>query len=117
MDKTGFTTYLFGSVPSTTMTPGSTPLAVHHNTAAHRFEVEIEGQSAFAAYERDGDRLIFTHTEVPPAFRGGGVAGQIVRAALEFAAREGLRVEPQCSYVEAFILRHPEFQPLVDRAT
>jgi predicted GNAT family acetyltransferase len=40
-----------------------------------------------------------------------------VRVALEFAAQQGLRVEPQCSYVAVFISRHPEFQPLVDRPT
>ena len=99
------------------MSTGSAPLVVHHNVAAHRFEAEINGHFAFVAYERSGNRIIFTHTEVPPALRGGGLAGQIVRVALEFAAREGLRVEPQCSYVEAYTLRHPEFQPLVDRPT
>jgi len=97
------------------MSTESTPLVVHHNIASHRFEAEINGQFAFAAYERKGKRMIFTHTEVPPELRGGGIAARIVRVALEYAAREGLRVEPQCSYVEVFISRHPEFQPLVDR--
>jgi len=93
-----------------------TSLVVHHNRSAQRFEVEINGQQAFAAYEREGKRMIFTHTEVPPAFRGGGIAGQMVRAALEFADREGLRVEPRCSYVQVYLSRHPEFQPLVDHS-
>jgi len=50
---------------------------------------------------------------VPPALRGQGVAEKLVRAALASAEQEGRWVVPQCSYVTAFIARHPEFQRLV----
>ncbi|MFA5057082.1 MAG: GNAT family N-acetyltransferase [Opitutaceae bacterium] len=87
---------------------------VRHNPAASRYEIEVEGHLAVAEYVLEGDRIVFTHTFVPPELRGRGLAEKLVRPALEEAQRQGRRVVPQCSYVAAFIRRHPEFQPLVE---
>ena len=56
--------------------------------------------------------LALTHTYVPPEFRGKGLAGIVVRAALEFARQERKHVDPQCSYAAAYFDRHPEFADL-----
>ena len=85
---------------------------VRHDSAAHRYEAEVEGHLAVAEYTPEGDRLIFTHTFVPPELRGRGVAEKLVRTALEEARRAGKKVVPQCAYVALFIRRNPEFQPL-----
>jgi hypothetical protein len=86
---------------------------VRHNAAESRFEVEIDGQVSVADYDVAGDRMIFTHTYTPPAQRGRGIAEKLVRAALEHARQEKRKVVPACSYVAAFIDRHPEYQPLL----
>ncbi len=81
---------------------------VQHDSAAGRF---VYGP-AVAEYRMEGNRMIFTHTWVPPELRGQGVAGKLIREGLEYARREGKRVEPQCSYVEAYLSRHPEYADL-----
>ena len=87
---------------------------VRRNPAASRYEAEIDGHLAVAEYLLEGDdRVVFTHTFVPPELRGRGVAKKLVRTALEEARQEGRRVVPQCSYVALFIRRNPEFQALV----
>jgi predicted GNAT family acetyltransferase len=63
---------------------------------------------AVAEYVRGVDELVLTRTFVPPALRGRGLAETLVRAALDFARAERLRVIPACSYVAAFVDRHPE---------
>jgi predicted GNAT family acetyltransferase len=85
---------------------------VRHNSAAGRYEAEVEGYLAVAEYALESDRIVLTHTFVPPELRGRGVAEQLVRTALEEARRAGKKVVPQCSYVARFIRRNPEFQPL-----
>lgn len=90
----------------------STTPAVRHNAAQHRYEVEIDGNLAVADYELEGNRQVFTHTFVPPALRGKGLAEALVRTALVDAKNAGRKVVPACSYVAVFIERNKEFQPL-----
>lgn len=94
-------------------TPDTGGITVRHNVAAHRFEAEVDGHLSVAEYELAEGRIVFTHTLVPPELRGRGIAEQLVRAGLEFARTTGRKVTPQCSYVDVFIRRHPEFQPLL----
>lgn len=92
--------------------PGG-PIEVRHNQAKSRFEAEVDGGLSVADYVlRDGE-MIMTHTYTPPELRGRGIAEKLVRAALEHARAEKLKVVPACSYVDIFIQRHPEYQPLV----
>lgn len=64
-------------------------------------------------YELGPGRVIFTHTGVPSAYRGQGLAGQLVEAGLQWAQAEGLKVVPACSYVQLYLQRHPEWQHLI----
>ncbi len=88
---------------------------VVHDTARSRFETRVDGHVGVCVYRRDGDVLDVVHTEVPPALRGHGVAAQLVRATLDWARGEGLRVRPRCSYVAAYMRRHPETLDLLAR--
>lgn len=90
------------------------PLLVLHNQAASRFETSGGAVVALCEYRREGGRMIFTHTFVPPELRGQGVAERLVRPALEFARAERLQVVPACSYVAKFVERHAEFQMLLE---
>jgi predicted GNAT family acetyltransferase len=90
----------------------TTPV-VRHNEAASRFEADVDGRLAVAAYRRDGEVLLLTHTEVPPAAQGRGIAAALVKSALDWARAEGLRVRPLCSYVAVYMRRHPETQDLL----
>lgn len=83
--------------------------AVRHNEAQGRYELDTEHGTAIAVYRRQGDSLIFVHTEVPPADEGKGIGAQIVRAALDDTRKRGFKIVPACSFVVAFVRRHPEY--------
>ena len=83
--------------------------AVRHNEVAHRYELETDHGLAIAVYRQQGDSAIFTHTEVPPKDEGKGIGGRLVRAALDDTRRRGLKIVPACSFVVAFVRRHPEY--------
>lgn len=51
--------------------------------------------------------MTITHTEVPVAVGGRGIAGALVQSALEMARANGWQVIPACSYAAAWIKRHP----------
>ncbi len=88
-------------------------IEVRHNDAAQRFEARVGGWLCRCDYRRVGDVLQLVHTEVPPALEGRGIAAQLVKAALDFAESHGLMVQPRCSYVLAYLRRHPERAALV----
>ena len=87
---------------------------VKNNRAEKRFELETEAGTAIAAYRLSrGDRIVFTHTEVPQALEGQGIGSALIRGALEQVRAEGLKVVPACAFVRAWIERHPEAQDLL----
>ncbi len=57
--------------------------------------------------------MLIVHTEVPPQLEGRGIAAALVRAAFEHAEPPGFKVVPACSYVRAYVRRHPETQALL----
>lgn len=89
---------------------------IRHNEPQSQFETTIDGHTGYTAYElEDPDRIVFTHTIVPPELEGRGVASAIVTHALNHARESKLKVVPQCTYVSSFIKRHPEYQDLLAR--
>jgi predicted GNAT family acetyltransferase len=87
---------------------------VHNAPDRHRYEAYVANQLvARAVYRRDDGRLVFTHTEVADAFEGRGVAGRLVRGALDDARYHDFAVRPECPFVAGWIARHPEYSDLV----
>jgi uncharacterized protein len=67
-----------------------------------------------AAYQRRGDQVVFTHTEVDSDAGYSGLGSTLVRAALDDVRSKGQTVVPECSFVRGWIERHPEYGDLVD---
>ena len=86
---------------------------VRDNAAKHRFELEEQGQIAFADYRRSGDVLTIPHVEAPMALRGQGTAGRLMTGVLDIVREKGLKVVPACPYAAAFIQRHKQYQDLL----
>lgn len=89
------------------------PTTIVHRPEASRFELSLGGELALCTYRLDGDVMDLTHTRVPIAHEGRGIAAALVRATLDWARSQGLRVRPRCSYVAAYMRRHPETQDLL----
>ena len=83
--------------------------AVRHNAAQTRYELDTEHGMAVAVYRQQGDALVFVHTEVPPEDEGKGIGAQVVRAALDDSRKRGFKIVPACSFVVAYMRRHPEY--------
>jgi len=86
---------------------------VQHHRVEQEYTLDAGGARAVAAYQREGDTLVFTHTAVPPEIEGQGVGGRLVRGALDDVRDRGWRVIPQCPFVRAWIDRHPEYRDLL----
>jgi uncharacterized protein len=95
------------------MTANDDTIEVRHNAAASRFESTVDGLLCRADYRLEDGVMRMFHTEVPAALEGRGIASRLVRAALAYADANDFRVLPQCSYVAAYVRRHPETHRLL----
>jgi len=88
--------------------------AVRDNADRHRFELDLDGHTAFSEYRRDGKVLTIMHTEVPKALEGRGIGSSLVRGMLDLVRAQGLKVVPRCPFVKAYIERHAEYADLLN---
>jgi len=82
------------------------PLITHHPEQGC-FDTRVEGLRCEVTYQLRGSVMWIVHTGVPRALEGRGIAGLLVAAALAHAREQGLKVVPSCSYVAAYMRRHP----------
>jgi uncharacterized protein len=82
--------------------------AVSHDAGAHQFTAEVDGSHAQLDYTLAGGVMTITHTRVPPAIGGRGVAAELMRAALDVARTARWSVNPACSYAAAYMAKHPQ---------
>ena len=86
---------------------------VTDNRDRSRYELMVDGHTAFAAYKIDDDVITFTHTVVPPALEGRGIASRLILFALTDVRDRGLSVIAQCPFVAVYIRKHPEWADLL----
>jgi uncharacterized protein len=90
------------------------PESVTDNPAKMRYEIHEDGEVAgYTTYAREGNTIIFLHTETDGRFQGQGVAGRLVSATLDDARKRGLGVLPHCPFIRGWIASHPGYADLV----
>jgi uncharacterized protein len=78
---------------------------IDHDEHALQFSTVVDGNRAELDYALSGGVMTITHTRVPPAIRGRGVAAELMSAALRAADASGWSVKPACSYAVAYMAR------------
>lgn len=88
---------------------------VTHDVEHARYQARVDGVPAgVAVYQLTDELVVFTHTEVDPAFEGQGIGSALAKFALDDVRREGRRrVLPLCPFIRDWIGRHPDYADLV----
>jgi predicted GNAT family acetyltransferase len=84
-----------------------------NNNALQRFELEVDGYTAFIEYKASGKQMILIHTEVPSELEGKGVGTAIVEKTLEYIENNQLKLVPLCPFVITYLKRHPDWNRLL----
>ena len=87
--------------------------AVRDNPALHRFELDVDGVTAFTVYRHKSGVVTFIHTEVPDALAGKGVGSKLAKGALDIVRARNEKVIAECPFIAAYIQKHPEVQDLL----
>lgn len=76
---------------------------VEHEPNNQRFIIRKDGHECVLDYQLEGQNVNFTHTYVPFALRGQGLAEKLVQAGLGWANEQKLHIKADCSYVQRFL--------------
>ncbi|HIV57373.1 MAG TPA: N-acetyltransferase [Candidatus Stackebrandtia faecavium] len=84
------------------------------NPDLSRYEAKFGDEIAgYCQYEHFEKYTRLPHTVVSPEYRGQGIAGELVRAAMDDLRARGIQVEPSCTYVQRWLAKHPEYNDMV----
>ena len=89
---------------------------VRDNPGRGRYELLLDDGSlaGHADYrEGPGGAVLLPHTEVDPRYEGRGYGSLLVKGTLDGLRAQGRQVLPRCSFVSAYIARHPEYATLL----
>ena len=86
---------------------------IKQDTEQNRFVSYVEGYEAVVEYTLKDNVIDLYRTFTPPELRGKGVAGKLVKYAIEYAKKNNLKVIPTCSYVRGYIERHENYKELL----
>ena len=88
---------------------------VVHSPARERYEAVLtraDGEEitvGYLDYVSEPYQVVLTHTVIPERYSGRGYAASLVQAVLDDIRASDKRVVPVCTYVRAFIDKHPEY--------
>lgn len=86
---------------------------IQHDRGAQRFTTQVDGARCELDYTLAAAVMTITHTGVPAAVGGRGIAAALVQEAFATARSEGWKVVPACSYAAVWLERHAEYRDLL----
>jgi predicted GNAT family acetyltransferase len=81
---------------------------INHDRSAHQFTTMVDNHLAVLDYTLTDHVMSITHTRVPQAIGGRGIAAELMRAAVDAARVGGWTINPVCSYAAEYLRKHPE---------
>ncbi len=95
------------------MKPEYENLKVIKNEDSKRFELTVDGYTAFIDYKERNGVITLIHTESPEELAGRGVATALIEKTLAYLENNKITLVPLCPLVVAYIKRHPEWVRIV----
>jgi predicted GNAT family acetyltransferase len=90
---------------------------IDHDRVVARFDTTVDGAHCLLDYRLTNGIvdcvMTITHTSVPEEVGHRGIASDLMKAAMDTARAEGWKVIPACSYADAWIRRHADYQGLL----
>ncbi|WP_323095368.1 GNAT family N-acetyltransferase [Intrasporangium sp. YIM S08009] len=94
--------------------PAEPTIELSRSDEQSRYEAHVDDRLAgFAEFIVAKQLIVFTHTEVDPAFEGKGVGSALARYALDDLRGKAVSVLPLCPFIKGWIERHREYADLV----
>lgn len=88
-------------------------IPVVKNNETQRFELTVDGYTAFIDFKEHNEVIALIHTESPEELAGRGAATALIEKTLAYLEENNNVLVPLCPLVFAYIKRHPEWARIV----
>ncbi len=79
------------------------------------FYIDENGEwIAELTYFKNNDTMTIDHTEIAEKLRGEGIGQDMVKAAVEYARKNNLKIKAVCPYAKKVIEKDPELQDVLE---
>lgn len=79
-----------------------------HNAPECKYEYHIDDHIAYITYDDQDGKMHLTHTIVPDALAGQGLAKKLLEDVLEQIKKDGKKAVAMCSYIVKYQEKNPE---------
>lgn len=79
---------------------------VRDNQEERQFEINVDGETAFAQYLLRKGYVVYPHTVVPEAIGGQGIGEALATYAMNYARERDLKIKPYCPFIARFMKEH-----------
>ncbi|WP_154221943.1 GNAT family N-acetyltransferase [Marinicella rhabdoformis] len=86
---------------------------IKHHEESQRFELVVDGHTAYLSYALSRGVADYNHTIVPSDLGGRGIGTELVKYALAYARVNHWSVIPSCSFVAHYIQKNSGEQDLL----
>jgi predicted GNAT family acetyltransferase len=79
-----------------------------HNEPECKYEYHIDDHIAYITYDDQDGKMHLTHTIVPDALAGQGLAKKLLEDVLEQIKKDGKKAVAMCSYIVKYQEKNPD---------
>jgi predicted GNAT family acetyltransferase len=79
-----------------------------HNAAECKYEYHIDGYVAYITYDDQQGNMHLTHTIVPDALAGKGLAKTLLEDVLQHIKKDNKKAVAKCSYIIKYLEKNPQ---------
>lgn len=83
-----------------------------HNANECKYEYHIDGHTAYITYDDQNGEMHLTHTIVPDALAGKGLAKKLLEDVLQEIKKADKKAVAKCSYIVKYQEKNPEANDL-----
>lgn len=82
----------------------------------HAIIAKLDGAKASLAFHVEDKVMYLDSTYTPPQFRGMGIGGELVKASIEHARKNGFTIVPVCSFAVDYFEKHLEYSEILKKS-
>jgi len=91
-------------------------LELDYDVKANAIRIKVDDKNyAYVKFHIEGKKIFLDSTYTPEEHRGKGVGGELMKASMDYAEKNGLFIVPVCAFATEYFKKHPQYDRLLSK--